>query len=96
MIEIGLGIHSDFQRLGYGTEALMGMWSWAIGEAGVETLRYTVSPANRPSVQLIEKLGFTRVGVQIDDVDGPEEIFEMSGQEFRSRLAIDWRTGLAL
>jgi RimJ/RimL family protein N-acetyltransferase len=82
MIEIGLEITTAFQNQGYATEALQAMWSWACTQPGVSTLRYTVSPNNAPSQQIIQKFGFTHVGVQIDEEDGPEDIFEMSAAEF--------------
>jgi len=86
MIEIGLGIHPDFQNKGIGTEALQGMWSWAIDQPGVKTLRYTVSESNAPSIRLINKFGFENVGIQIDEEDGPEIIFEMSADRFREKF----------
>jgi hypothetical protein len=36
--------------------------------------------------RLWNSLGFAHVGQQIDEEDGPEEIFEMSVTEFRSNL----------
>jgi len=87
MMEIGLGVHPDFQRLGFATEALTGMWSWVIDQPGVKTLRYTVAPDNLASVALIEKFGFACVGQQIDPEDGPEDIYEMSVDEFRRRFS---------
>ena len=86
MMEIGLGVHNDFQRRGYATEALIGMWSWVVDQPGVELLRYTVDPNNEASVAVIEKFGFERVGQQIDPEDGPEDIYEMSANEFRRRF----------
>ena len=86
MMEIGLGVHSNFQRLGYAAEALTGMWSWVVEQPGVELLRYTVAPDNLASVALVEKFGFERVGQQIDPEDGPEDIYEMSANEFRRRF----------
>ncbi len=86
MMEIGLGVHSNFQRLGYAVEALTGMWSWVVEQPGVELLRYTVAPDNLASVALVEKFGFERVGQQIDPEDGPEDIYEMSANEFRRRF----------
>lgn len=88
MIEIGLGIEPGFQNQGYASEALMGMWSWVIDQPGVQTLRYTVSATNKPSMRIIEKFGFTHVGQQLDEIDGPEEIYEMSVSEFRSRFSL--------
>ena len=83
MMEIGLGVHNDFQRRGYATEALTGMWSWVVDQPGVELLRYTVDPNNEASVAVIKKFGFERVGQQIDPEDGPEDIYEMTAEEFR-------------
>lgn len=83
MIEIGLGIEEDHQRRGYATEALIGMWAWAVNDPLVRHLRYTVGIDNSASIGVIRKLGFTRVGQQIDDIDGPEDIYEMSSTEFR-------------
>ena len=91
MIEIGLGFHPDFQGQGYGPEALVGMWSWAIEDTQVKRLRYTVSQSNTRSMKVIEKFGFDNVGVQIDDIDGPESIYEMSSWDFRRLFWIDWR-----
>ena len=86
MMEIGLGVHPDFQRRGYATEALTGMWSWVIDQPSVELLRYTVAPDNEASVAVIKKFGFECVGQQIDPEDGPEDIYEMSADEFRRRF----------
>jgi len=86
MIEIGLGIESSFRNRGIATEALLGMWNWVSTQAGVETLRYTVSPSNSASVHIVNKFGFSLVGQQIDEEDGPEDIYEMSTSEFRSHL----------
>ena len=87
MMEIGLGVHDHFQRRGYATEALTAMWSWVIDQPGVELLRYTVTPDNLASVALVKKFGFVCVGQQIDPEDGPEDIYEMSANEFRRRFS---------
>ena len=86
MIEIGFGISEPCRNLGYGKEALLAMWSWVIDQPGVKTLRYTVSASNAPSLAIINSLGFAHVGQQLDEIDGPEEIFEMPADEFRLRL----------
>lgn len=82
MIEIGLGIASEFQGKGFGSEALDGMWRWVIAQKGVKTLRYTVSPENLASITLIKKFGFQHIGQQLDEEDGPEEIFEISTSDY--------------
>ena len=66
-------------------EMLHGMWWWVVDQPGVVTLRYTVSPDNAASQAIIRKLGFAHVGQQIDEEDGPEDIFEMSAAEYRRR-----------
>lgn len=85
MIEIGVGIVSAYRGRGLAQELLHGMWRWVIDQPGVVTLRYTVSPDNAPSQAIIRKLGFAHVGVQIDEEDGPEDVFELSATEYRAR-----------
>jgi RimJ/RimL family protein N-acetyltransferase len=85
MIEIGLGIEPAFQGAGYAKESLQAMWRWASGFPEVKTLRYTVSPDNLPSIAVINYFGFDHKGQQMDDIDGPEDIYEMSVQEFLKR-----------
>jgi RimJ/RimL family protein N-acetyltransferase len=89
MMEIGIGIEEKFWGNGYATEALLGMWRWVIEQPGVKTLRYTVSPSNTPSVRIIEKIGFHHVGQQMDEIDGPEDIYEMSVSEFQEKWGAD-------
>lgn len=83
MIEVGLEVVTAFQNQGYASEALLGMWQWVSTQQGVKTLRYTVSPSNGPSQRIIEKFGFVHMGVQIDEDDGPEDIFELPTSDFR-------------
>jgi L-amino acid N-acyltransferase YncA len=51
----------------------------------VKILRYSVEPTNAPSVHIVNKYGFTKVGEQIDPEDGLELIYEQSVQEFLKR-----------
>jgi len=86
MIEIGLGVEEAFRGQGFAQEILLGMWGWVIEQPGVKVLRYTVTPDNAPSQAIIKKFGFDHKGQQIDDEDGPEDIYEMSVTEFRLRF----------
>ena len=86
MMEIGLGVEETFQRQGIGREILQGMWGWVVTEHGVKTLRYTVSPTNTASIALINSFGFDFTGEQIDEVDGPENIYEMSADGYRKKF----------
>ena len=89
MMEIGLGVEEAFRNQGYAKEALLGMWRWVCVEPGVKTLRYTVSPENIPSVKIIEGYGFQYLGQQMDEIDGPENIYEMSTEDFMQK----WGSG---
>jgi RimJ/RimL family protein N-acetyltransferase len=86
MIEIGLGVEAVHQRKGYGKEILQGMWGWVVTEPGVKVLRYTVSPTNVASIALVNSFGFKFIGEQMDEVDGPESIYEMSADEYRKKF----------
>ena len=94
-IEIGLGIAEEKQNLGYAKEALLAMWSWALEMPGVKTFRYTVSPQNAPSISVIKFFDFDHIGVQIDEEDGPEDIYEMDCKTFAENLA-NYRRRLSL
>ena len=85
MIEIGLGIEPEYQNKGYAKESLLGMWRWALTHPEVKTLRYTVSPENAPSIAVIKYFGFEFKGQQMDDIDGPEDIYEMDRGSFQER-----------
>ncbi len=86
MIEVGMGIEPAFRGQGFAQELVLGMWGWVIDQPDVKILRYTVSPDNAPSQAIIKKFGFHFQGQQIDDEDGPEDIYEMSGEEFRTKF----------
>jgi RimJ/RimL family protein N-acetyltransferase len=61
------------------------MWRWALTHPEVKTLRYTVSPENARSIAVIKYFGFNFMGQQIDDIDGPEDIYEMDRGSFQER-----------
>lgn len=82
MMEIGLGIETQYQNQGYAKEALLGMWRWVLTFPEVKMLRYTVSPENLPSIAVIKYFGFDFKGQQIDEEDGPEDIYEMDREVF--------------
>jgi RimJ/RimL family protein N-acetyltransferase len=86
MMEIGLGVEEAYTQQGFGREILQGMWGWVVTEPGVKTLRYTVSPTNTASIALINSFGFDFMGEQLDEVDGPESIYEMSADAYRTKF----------
>ena len=82
MLEIGLGIESEYENQGFAKEALLGMWRWALTFPGVKTFRYTVSPDNAASIAVINYFGFEYKGQQMDEIDGTESIYEMRAVDF--------------
>lgn len=73
--EIGYLIFETVRGNGYATEATNGLVDWA-RERGVETVFVSVSPKNCPSIRVAERAGFHQSGVQGNDSDGDELIFE--------------------
>jgi RimJ/RimL family protein N-acetyltransferase len=49
---------------------------WARREHAIRHFIVSVSPTNRPSLGMAAKLGFQRIGTQIDEIDGEEYVFE--------------------
>jgi RimJ/RimL family protein N-acetyltransferase len=80
--EVGYTVFPDHRRRGYAEESVRGLFDWARTEHGVRRFRASVGPWNEPSLGLVRKLGFVQVGVQVDEVDGEELVFE-----------VDWEPG---
>ena len=74
-VEIGYRVDPAYRRQGYALEAVIGMFDWAAAQ-GVHRFVASIAPDNEPSLSLAAKLGFERVGEQIDDIDGLELVFE--------------------
>lgn len=74
--EIGYTVMERFRGSGYATEAASALIAYA-AEEGVDVVFATVAPDNAPSLRIVEKLGFEQTGVQIDEIDGEELVFEL-------------------
>jgi [ribosomal protein S5]-alanine N-acetyltransferase len=72
--EIGYTIFEPYRRQGYMFEALTGFLAWA-KTTGLGGYVLSIAPTNEASHALAWKLGATRIGQQIDEKDGPEDIF---------------------
>jgi RimJ/RimL family protein N-acetyltransferase len=81
MVEIGYTIFEAYRARGYATEAARALARFAL-ENGARTLRASVSPSNAPSLAVVRKLGMIQTGVQIDEIDGEELVFERNLKEF--------------
>jgi RimJ/RimL family protein N-acetyltransferase len=77
LAEIGYEVVPSQRRKGYASEAAVALMDWAATRHGVRRFRASVGPWNKPSLGLVRSLGFKRVGVQIDEVDGKELVFEL-------------------
>lgn len=82
-LEIGYTIGESHRGLGLATQAARGFMEALFASQEVTIVRATVSPTNHASLRVIEKLGMTEVGTQIDDVDGLEIVFEVSMDQFQ-------------
>ena len=75
--EIGYTIFPEYRDNGYATEATHGLTDLA-RENGSKVVFAAVSPNNLSSIRVVEKVGFLQTGVQVNEVDGDEYVFEMS------------------
>lgn len=61
-LEIGYGICPSYQNKGYVTESLEAIINMAFEEAGIEMIVTRIIPNNKPSIRVMEKLGFVEEG----------------------------------
>jgi RimJ/RimL family protein N-acetyltransferase len=78
-VEVGYRVEPGYRRRGIATEVVRALFDWAAREHGACRFRASVSPNNVPSLAIIRGFGFRQVGVQIDDIDGKELVFELDG-----------------
>ena len=81
-IEFGYAIFAAHRRRGYAEEAVRGLMQWARQAHGVDRFVVTIGPDNAASTHLAAKLGFTRIGENVDPVDGIEYVYllDLSGR----------------
>jgi len=77
-VEVGYRVEPEYRRQGVATEAVHALFDWAHGQ-GVDRFRASVAPGNVASLAIVGRLGFRQVGVQMDDIDGEEFVFELDG-----------------
>ncbi len=78
-IEVGYRVEPQYRRQGVASEVVRGLFDWAAREHGIQRFRASVAPGNVPSRAIISRLGFHQVGVQMDEIDGAELVFELDG-----------------
>jgi RimJ/RimL family protein N-acetyltransferase len=77
-VEVGYSVQPAYRRQGIATEVVRALLDWAHA-TGIDRFRASVAPDNVASLAIIRGLGFRQVGVQIDDIDGEELVFELDG-----------------
>jgi RimJ/RimL family protein N-acetyltransferase len=75
--ELGYTVFPDYRRRGYALEAAGALMGWARKQHGVRRFIVSVSPENGPSLAMAAKMGFRKIGEQIDEEDGLEYVFEL-------------------
>lgn len=71
--EFGYTIFENHRRQGYVEETVRALMAWA-RERGAKHFIFSVAPDNAPSQGLAKKLGARKIGVMIDEEDGPEDV----------------------
>lgn len=76
-VEFGFGVFSPYRRQGYAREASLALMRWAHSVHGVKKFVVSIGPDNIASQALAAQLGFNRIGSQMDELDGVEDILEL-------------------
>ena len=79
-VEAGYTIFTDWRRRGYAGEMMTGFIAWAKSQ-GVAGLVLSIAPGNIASRALAARFGARQIGSQIDEIDGPEDIFFVRFQQ---------------
>lgn len=64
--EIGYELHPDYWRKGYTSEAILEVLHYSFTELELNRIGAVVYPENVPSIDLLEKIGFTKEGLLRD------------------------------
>lgn len=72
--EFGYTIFESYRRQGYAEETVRALMGWA-RDRGARHFIFSIAPDNTASRGLARKLGARKIGMQIDEEDGPEEVF---------------------
>ncbi len=78
-VEIGYRVEAAERRQGIATEVVRALFDWAAREHGIHRFRASIAPDNVASLAIAARFGFRQVGVQIDDIDGKELVFDLDG-----------------
>jgi len=74
--EMGYSVFPPWRRQGYAIEAVRALLEWA-AQQGTRSVFLSIGPNNAASLAMARRLGFHQVGVQEDEIDGTELVFEL-------------------
>jgi [ribosomal protein S5]-alanine N-acetyltransferase len=77
-VEVGYRVEPPYRRQRVASEIVRALFDWA-HDQGVDHFQASVSPGNVASLAVIGGLGFHQTGVQMDDIDGEELVFQLDG-----------------
>ena len=75
-VEIGYEVLAPHRRQGLAAEMAVGLMRWG-AEQGATACLASIRPDNAASLALTARLGFVRIGEQIDEIDGLEWVFRL-------------------
>jgi [ribosomal protein S5]-alanine N-acetyltransferase len=78
-VEVGYRIEPEHRRQGVATEVVRALFEWAWREHGISRFRAATAPDNLASQAVLARFGFRQTGVQVDEIDGEELVFERDG-----------------
>ena len=73
-IELGYTVFPQYRRGGIARETITALLPWARLHGSHHAI-LSISPNNIASLALAQSFGFVKVGEQMDDIDGPEDIY---------------------
>ena len=76
VVEVGYRVLPGDRRQGYAVEALRGLLAWG-ADAGVRRCLACVRPGNAASQAVARRLGFVKIGEEVDEVDGLEDVLAL-------------------
>ena len=76
VVEVGYTVLPADRRQGYASEALRGLLDWGSAQ-GVRRCLACVRPDNTASHAVTGRLGFVKIGEEVDEVDGLEEVLAL-------------------
>ena len=76
-VEIGYSVDPASRGNGLATEIALGLLRWG-AEHGATRCLASIRPDNAPSLAISRRLGFERIGEQVDEIDGLEWVFALA------------------